>query len=73
MKCILRYWIKIENSGQSTLLFQCLLSEKKLCYDGIPSWFTGVLKLIKMVDENCTMIHTKDDIKTIVNKLKREM
>ena len=37
MKCILRYWIKIENSNQSKLLFQCLLSEKKLCYDGIPS------------------------------------
>ena len=68
-KCILRYWIKIENSSQSKLLFQCLLSEKKLCYDGIPSWFTGVQKLIKMVDENCKMIHTKDDIKTIVIKL----
>ena len=46
MKCILRYWIKIENSSQRKLLFQCLLSEKKLCYDGIPSWFTGVQKLI---------------------------
>ena len=72
MKCILRYWIKIENSNQSKLLFQCLLSEKKLCYDGIPSWFTGVLKLIKMVDENCTMILTKDDIKRIVIKLEEK-
>ena len=72
MKCILGYWIKIENSSQSKLLFQCLLSEKKLCYDGIPSWFTGVQKLIKMVDENCKMIHTKDDIKTIVIKLEEK-
>ena len=53
-------------------MFQCLLSEKKLCYDGIPSWFTGVQKLIKMVDDNCTMIHTKDDIRTIVIKLEEK-
>ena len=53
-------------------MFQCLLSEKKLCYDGIPSWFTGAQKLLKMVDENCRMIHTKDDIKTIVIKLEEK-
>ena len=75
MKGILRYWIKIENSSQSKLSFQYLLSEKQLCFNGVLSWFTGVQKLIKMFDENCTcctMIHTKDNIRTIVTKLEEK-
>jgi hypothetical protein len=68
-KNTLRYWVKLEGSDSSSLLYQCLQSEKDLCSKGIKSWYTNIQSITRLTGTQYSDVNSNAGIRNVYNRL----